>query len=105
MSETNTTVRIYDTPHDLAIKAANWAMKEDPECAAAHRLRMAAKEELALARRREIPKARAALEAANIEWRRATTIVFDRVMAKAGFPRCQEREGRRHPKDAAFLDM
>jgi hypothetical protein len=31
VSETNTTVRIYDTPHDLAIKAANWAMKEDPE--------------------------------------------------------------------------
>ena len=36
----------YNTPHDLAIRAANWAMKEDPLCVAAHQRRMAAKEEL-----------------------------------------------------------
>ena len=86
-----TTARVYDTPHDRAAKAANWAMQEDPECAAAHRLRMAAKEELALASRHEVPKARAALEAANAEWRRVTKEVFDRVMTEAGFPPCQER--------------
>jgi hypothetical protein len=33
----------YTTPHDLAIKAANWAMKEDPECEAASRSRSEAK--------------------------------------------------------------
>ena len=76
----------YSTPHDLAIKAANCAMKEDMECAAAHQRRMVAKEELALASRHEMPKARAAFEAANAEWQRITSGVFDRVMAEAGFP-------------------
>lgn len=76
----------YSKPHDLAIRAANWAMKEDPQCVLAHQCRMAAKEELELATRHEVPKARAAFEAANAEWRRITTEVFDRVMAAAGFP-------------------
>jgi hypothetical protein len=40
----------YSTPHDLAIKAANWAMKDDPECVAAHKRRMAAKRDLKLGR-------------------------------------------------------
>jgi hypothetical protein len=79
-------MRKYNTAHDLAIKAANWAMKEDPACAAAHRRRMAAKEELAIATQDEVQSARAALEAANAEWLRLTTKVFDRVMAEAGFP-------------------
>jgi hypothetical protein len=64
----------------------NWAMKDDPECVTAHQRRMAAKEELALASRHEIPKARAVFEAANADWRRITSAVFDRVMAAAGFP-------------------
>jgi hypothetical protein len=72
--------------HDAAIRAANWAMKDDPVCAAAHQRRMAAKQELELATRHEVPKARAAFEATNAEWRRITTEVFDRVMADAGFP-------------------
>jgi hypothetical protein len=66
--------------HDAAIRAANWAMHDDPACAAAHQRRMATKQELELAGRHEIPKARAAFEAANAEWRRITTEVFDRVM-------------------------
>ena len=78
--------RAYTTPHDQAIKRADWAMKEDPECAAAHRRRRAKRKELAEAEKREVPKARAALEAAEAEWRRITTIVFDRTMAEAGFP-------------------
>ena len=36
-----------DTTHDLAIKAANWAMKDDPDCAKAFQRTRAAKEELA----------------------------------------------------------
>ena len=76
-----TNPRRYDTPHDRAIKVANWMMKDDPECTAAHRLRMRAKAELASASREEVPKARAALEAANAEWSRITLEVFRRVMA------------------------
>lgn len=65
--------RTYGTPHDLAIKAANWVMKDDPKCAAAHQRCM------------EVPKARAAFEAANAEWSKITKKVFNRVMAEAGF--------------------
>jgi hypothetical protein len=46
---------------------------------------MAAKKELELATRHEIPKARAAFEAANTAWRRITAEVFDRSMTDAGF--------------------
>ena len=67
---------------DDVIKAANWAMKEDPACAEAHRLRMIAKRELALASRAELPAARAAYDAANAEWHRLTTEVFDRMVSK-----------------------
>jgi hypothetical protein len=74
--------REYNTPHDLAIKAANWAMKDDPRCAAAHQRRMMAKKDLELATRHEVPKARAAFEAADANWRRITTEVFDHVMAQ-----------------------
>lgn len=71
-------INFYDTPYDLAVKAANRAMKENLECAAAHRRRMTAKQELKLASRHEVPKARAAFEAANTEWRR-----LNRVMAES----------------------
>lgn len=71
---TRKAVREYNSPHDAAIRAANWAMKDDPQCVTAH-----------LARH-EVPKARAVFEAANANWRRVTTEVFDRVMAAAGFP-------------------
>jgi hypothetical protein len=60
-------------------------MKDDPVCATAHERRMAAKQELELAGRHKIPKARAAFEAANAHWRRITDEVFNRVMAEA-FP-------------------
>jgi hypothetical protein len=79
-------MREYDTPHDLAIKAANWAMHDDPVCVLAHQRRMQARKELTQAIRHEIPAARAAFETANAEWREITTEVFDRVMAAAGFP-------------------
>jgi hypothetical protein len=82
----------YTTPHDLAIRAANWAMKDDPKCAAAHQRRMAAKRDLKISSRHEIPAARAAFEAANTEWNRLTMEVFDRVMAEAGFPQVDEAE-------------
>jgi hypothetical protein len=78
--------RRYSTPHDRAIKAANWAMQEDPECAAAHRRRLALKQELAIANRHEVQAVRAAYEAGRAEWERLTIAVFDRVMAEAGFP-------------------
>jgi hypothetical protein len=59
-------------------------MKDDLECAAAHRRRLRAKKELeATANRDEIPKARAAFEAANAEWSRITLEVFRQVMAGA----------------------
>jgi hypothetical protein len=67
--------------HDTIIKAANWAMKEDPECVAAHQSRMVAKEELKSATRHEIPEARVAFTAADAEWRRVTMEVFRRSMA------------------------
>lgn len=79
--------RKYNTPHDLAIKAANWAMKEDPECVKAHRRWLGAKKDLAIAQRGEIAAARAAYEAANAEWNKLTMQVFDRVIAERGFPR------------------
>jgi hypothetical protein len=82
--------RVYGTPHDLAIKAANWAMKDDPDCARAFQIMRAAKEELDLAARHEVPKARAAFTAAKVEWLRITNVVFDRVMAAAGFPGMKE---------------
>jgi hypothetical protein len=78
--------REYNTSHDLAIKAADWAMKTDPACAAAHQRRIAAKEALALASRQETDAAHTAHEAANAEWCRLTHQVFNRVMAEAGFP-------------------
>jgi hypothetical protein len=82
----------YTTPHDLAIRAANWAMKENAECAAAHRRWLAAKRDLKLASRDEIPEARAAYEAAKAAWDRITMEVFDRVMAEAGFGEAQAKE-------------
>jgi hypothetical protein len=69
--------------HDDRIKAANWAMKDDPECIEAHCQWLTARKELELATRHEIPaaRARAAHEAAKAEWYRVTKKVFDRVMA------------------------
>jgi hypothetical protein len=64
------------------IKRANWAMKEDPECVAAHRRWMAAKLDLGMAFRSALPAARAEYEAAKAEWYRMTEAVFDRVMAE-----------------------
>jgi hypothetical protein len=78
--------RKNNTPHDLAIKAANWAMKDDPECAAAFQRRRVAKQELELATRDEAQTAKAAWEAADTEWKRITKEVFHRVMAEKGFP-------------------
>lgn len=78
--------REYNTPHDLAIRAANWAMKENPKCVAAHKRMRAAEEELDLATRHEIPAARAGFEAAKAEWNRVTMEIFDRTMAAKGFP-------------------
>jgi hypothetical protein len=72
--------------YDFAIGAANWVMKDDPECAAAFQRRRVAKQELELATRHEIPKARAVFEAADAEWKRITKEVFHRVMAEKGFP-------------------
>jgi hypothetical protein len=83
-------MRKYDTKHDLAIKAANWAMRDDPECVAAFQKMRTAREELELAARHEVPKARAAYTAAKAEWLRITTEVFDRTMADAGFPEMKE---------------
>ena len=85
----------YTLNSGAAIKAANWAMKEDPACAEAHQRRLRAKEELEFATRHEIPKARTAFDVANAEWRRITSEVFDRVLAAqclsslASFP-CNE---------------
>ena len=76
----------YDTPHDLEIKAANWAMKDDPACAEAFQRMQAAKKDIELAVRHEVPKARAAFAAAKAAWLKITAITFDRVMAAAGFP-------------------
>jgi hypothetical protein len=86
----DTATRVYGTPHDLAIKAANWAMKDDPACVEAFQIMRAAREELDLATRHEVPKARAAFEAARAEWLRITAMVFDREMAAAGFPEVKE---------------
>ena len=66
-----------------AIKRANWAMKEDPACAQAHRRWLAAKLELSMAFRDALPAARAEYEAAKRDWYRLTEAVFDRVMADA----------------------
>jgi hypothetical protein len=76
----------YDTPHDKAIKAANWAMKENPKCVEAHQAWMAAKEDLETAVKNEVPAARKAAEAAKAKWLKVTNEVFNRVMAEAGFP-------------------
>jgi hypothetical protein len=85
-------MRKYDTPHDLAIKAANWAMKDDPDCTKAFQHMQVAKADLKQATRHEVPKARAAFEAAKAEWPHVTTMTFDRVMAGAGFPQISKRE-------------
>jgi hypothetical protein len=85
-------MRKYNTPHDRAIKAANWAMKTDPACAVAHRRRLAAKEELDTALKDEIAPARAAYEAAKAEWERLTMAVFDQAMAEAGFPQTEAKK-------------
>jgi hypothetical protein len=45
------TPKDYTTPYDLAIRKANWAMKDDPDCAAAFARMRAAKDELDLATR------------------------------------------------------
>jgi hypothetical protein len=45
---------------------------------------VAAKQVLELATRHEVPKARANYEAANADWRRIPSEVFDRVMACFG---------------------
>lgn len=76
----------YTDAHSLAIRAANWAMKEDPACAEAHRLRMAARRELFEATRHEIPIAREAMAEADKRWLQLTKEVFSRVMAEKGFP-------------------
>jgi hypothetical protein len=75
--------KTYDSPHDRAIKAANWAMRLDPACKEAHRRRLS--QDLAIANGHEVQKARAAHEAAKAECG-LTMAVFDRVMAEAGFP-------------------
>jgi hypothetical protein len=71
--------------HDLAIKAANWAMQEDPDCVAAHsRFRLA---EVALdnARRDELVAARAEVVEARAAWMSVTEAAFDAVMTDRGF--------------------
>jgi hypothetical protein len=85
-------MRKYDTPHDLAIRSANWAMKDDPDCAEAFQRMRAAKKDLELATRHEVPKLRAVFEAAKAEWQQITTVVFDRVMADAGFPQLPTKQ-------------
>jgi hypothetical protein len=60
-------MKTYDIPNDLAIKAANWAMKEDLACAVAHQAMRTARQDLVQASRDDVPSARAVYQGRMVE--------------------------------------
>ena len=72
---TRKAVREYNSPHDAAVRAANWAMKDDPQCVMAHQRvwRPSGTSSLHPARSAKSPRC---FEAANADWRRITTEVL-----------------------------
>ena len=74
-----------DTRYAAAIKAANWAIYDDPNCQASNKRLSAAKLALEAARRHEIEAARTEYERALAQRLSLTKAVFRRVMTRAGY--------------------